>query len=220
MARPSAESTENDPGAVALRAFVRARRAKDEPAMRRAWQEFVATEWTRIKTIVATWKHDALPGGRVPYEAREDVVQDALARLLPYLGLKGSSIGEAKNMVRSHTVFALLEYVRRSTGDDMGTGGSLDDPGPDGDGEGPAALKAQVEHARQRIDGLEQAALRADFDAAIRKVDENKREVVVLRLAGVPGNEVAERLGLTRANVDQLNSRGLAQLREALRDGP
>jgi RNA polymerase sigma factor (sigma-70 family) len=221
VARPSADPTQQDPGEAALRAFVRARAAGDRAAMRRAWQDFVATEWTRIKAIVATWRHDALPGGRVPVDAREDVVHDAVARLLPYLGLEGSSLGEAKNMVRRHTEYALKEYVRSSTKDDMRRAGSLDEPAADGEGPGATAQRAQAEVADRRIGGIEQAELRTAFEVALRAVDENKREVLVLRMmVGLSGDEVAERLGLSRANVDQLNSRGLAQLRAALRDGP
>lgn len=221
MARPSADPTQPDPGEVALRAFVRARAAGDRDAMTRAWHAFVATEWARIKGMVATWRHSALPDSRVPADAHEDVVVDAVARLLPYLELRGSSVGEAKNMVRRHTEFALLDYVRDHTKDDMHRAGSLDESAPDGEGPGSAAVRAETEAAGLRIDGIDQAELQETFLNALRAVDENKRAVLALRiLRGLSGDEVAERLGLTRANVDQLNSRGLAQVRDALRDGP
>lgn len=218
MSRPIADRPSHD-AELALREFVAARAAQDHDAMKRAWQAFVLTELGRIRAIVATWSHAHLPGGRVPRDAHDDVVHDALERILRWLDLKGSSIGEARKMVSSHTNFALLEYVRQHVKDDQGRAGSFDEPAPDGEGPGAVGLAAEQQAAERSIGDIERAAMRQAFDEALRQVDENKREVVTMRLAGVPGDEVARRLGLTRANVDQRNKRGLQQLREALGDG-
>lgn len=219
MARPIADRLPKDPAERALAEFVAARDAEDRDAMKRAWHAFVLTEIGRIRGIVASWSNALLPGGSVPIDDREDVVGDALHRLLKWLDLKGSSIGEAKVMVASHTNYALLEFVRRYVKDDAKRAGSFDELAPDGDGPGAVARAAEEQVAGRGPDDIELAAMRHAFDEAIQQVDENKREVVVLRLAGVPGDEVAERLGLTRANVDQRNRRGLEQLRDALGDG-
>jgi RNA polymerase sigma factor (sigma-70 family) len=218
VARPTADRTPTDPAELALREFVSAREAQDRDAMKRAWGAFVATELQRIAGIVATWPNALLPGSRVPVEAQDDVVGDALVRILRWLDLKGSSVGEARAMVASHTNYALLEYVRRYVKDDVGRAGSFDELAADGDGPGAIAREAEEQAAGRAPDELELAAIRVSFERALKRVDENKREVVVMRLAGIPGDDVAGRLGISRANVDQRNRRGLEQLREALGD--
>jgi len=218
VARPIADRTPRDPAELALREFVAAREAQDRDAMKRAWHAFVMTELQRVRSFVQTWFNPNLPGGYVPVDAREDVVGDALVRILRWLDLEGSSIGEARKMVISHTNFALLEYMRQYVRDDIGRAGSFDEVAPDGEGPGVVARDAEEQAARRTPDEHELAAIRVAFERALRQVDENKREVVVMRLAGIPGDEVAQRLGLSRANVDQRNRRGLEQLRDALRD--
>lgn len=218
MARPIADRPSKDPAELAIREFVSAREAQDRDGMKRAWHAFVLTELQRIAGIVATWTNANLPGGHVPHDAQDDVVDDALVRILKWLDLEGSSVGEAKAMVASHTNFALLEYMRRFVKDDAARAGSFDELAPAGDGPGAVAREAEEQAAGRAPDDVERAAMRQAFEQALLHVDENKREVVVMRLGGLSGDEVAERLGITRANVDQRNRRGLEQLREALRD--
>jgi RNA polymerase sigma factor (sigma-70 family) len=218
VARPIADCTPRDPGELALREFVAARAAGDRDAMRRTWHAFVLTELARVRAVVQTFIHPNLPGGRVPADAQDDVVMDALERILKWLKLEGSSIGEARAMIVKHTRFALLEHMRQHEKDDIGRAGSLDELAADGEGPGAVAREAEERAAERAEDEHERAATREAVQRALERVDENKREVVRLRLEGVPGDEVARRLELSRANVDQRNRRGLEQLREALRD--
>lgn len=220
MHDPNAHPRRRDPAEDAIEAFVAARSAGDEDGMKRAWHTFVLTEIGRVRNIIRTWGHDDLPGRRVPRDARDDVEHDVMLRLLAWIKLRGSSVGEAKAMVAKHTDYALKEYARQYVKDDARRKGSLDAPGADGEGPGAVAQEAQEQAAGRRPDDIELAEMRQAWGAAFEQVDENKREVVLLRAAGFSGDEVAERLGLSRANVDQRNKRGLEQLRAALGDVP
>ncbi|MBF6620664.1 MAG: hypothetical protein ITG02_10600, partial [Patulibacter sp.] len=114
-----------DPAERALRRFVRARTARDGDAMKDAWAAFVRAEIPRIRGLISTFRHDALPNGRVPHEDRDAVVSDAFIRLRDGLNLEGASIGEARACVRQAATWAFQDYVRAHVRDDRRRGGSI-----------------------------------------------------------------------------------------------
>jgi RNA polymerase sigma factor (sigma-70 family) len=132
--------------------------------------------------------------------------------------MKGSSIGEARAIVRTATTFALKEHVRQHVRHDKRRAGSFDETGPEGDGPSAFVLGAEVEVAEWAIGESELADLRDAIDRALERVDDNKREVVLLMIQGYSAAEVSAKLGISEANVYQLNRRGLVQLRQALKD--
>nr|MBF6618779.1 sigma-70 family RNA polymerase sigma factor [Patulibacter sp.] len=95
-------------------------------------------------------------------------------------------------------------------------GGSIGLPEPAGD-QGERRTRPTVEPATGP-DVVHDEATRARLGELLSRIDENKREVVVLSVAGHSADEIAARLDLTRANVYQLRKRGLDQLRSALED--
>jgi RNA polymerase sigma factor (sigma-70 family) len=215
--QPQNDPSSSDPAERALRAFVRARTRGDGAAMHQAWTDLLTAEWARVRTIVQTFRDPSLPGGRVPEHDRDDVIHDAFVRLQGIL-MKGSSIGEARAIVRTATTFALKEYVRQHVRHDKRRAGSFDETGPDGEGSSAFVLDAEVQVAEWSIDESELAELREAIDRALERVDDNKREVVLLMIQGYAAAEISGRLGISEANVYQLNRRGLTQLRDALKD--
>ncbi len=58
-----------------------------------------------------------------------------------------------------------------------------------------------------------------DLAAALAQLGDRDREVLALRFGGdLTGSEIADLLGLSLANVQQITSRSLRKLREALED--
>ncbi len=184
--------------------------------MKDAWAAFVEAEIPRIRGLISTFHHDALPGGHVPREDRDAVVSDAFIRLRDGLQLEGATIGEARACVRQAATWAFQDYVRAYVRDDRRRGGSIGPPEHAEDGD-HARGRRSVEPATGP-DAVHDEAMRARLGDLLLRIDENKREVVVLSVAGHSADEIAARLSLTRANVYQLRKRGLAQLRSALED--
>jgi DNA-directed RNA polymerase specialized sigma24 family protein len=198
----------DDPAQQALRAFFVARRRQDVDAMKRTWQRFLELEWSRIRLVTARFASDALPGKRLDADGRDEVTQDTVQRILGKIDFAGTTVGQARAYVNTAAGFAFADYVRKHVERDKGLAGSLDDAGPEDDGPGLVAQRAQAEAADRRLDGFETTALR----------DAIERAFLRLMLCGHSAAEVAERLELTTDNVYQLNKRGLGQLRAALRE--
>lgn len=184
--------------------------------MKDAWAAFVQAEIPRIRGLISTFRHEALPNGRVPREDRDVVVSDAFVRLRDGLKLEGATIGEARACVRHAATWAFQDYVRAYVREDRRRGGSIDRH-PDADERGGGRGRPPVEPATGP-DVVHDEATRARIGDLVLRIDENKREVVVLSVAGHSADEIAARLSLTRANVYQLRKRGLDQLRSALED--
>jgi RNA polymerase sigma factor (sigma-70 family) len=78
------------------------------------------------------------------------------------------------------------------------------------------------ELALPRVGGPEERfAGSPELVAALGRLAEREREVLALRYGGdLTGPEIAELLGLSLANVQQINSRGLRRLRQLLGERP
>jgi RNA polymerase sigma-70 factor, ECF subfamily len=82
------------------------------------------------------------------------------------------------------------------------------------EGEAGDSLLGQTEPMESRL------GLGPDLEAALQILDDREREVLALRFGGdLTGPEIAELTGLTVANVQQILSRMLRKLRDAL-DSP
>lgn len=186
--------------------------------MRRAWSDLLTTEWGWVRERIKRYENVVLPKGRIPLEDHDDVAHDAFLRLHTWLKLEGSSIGEARSIIAQNLKWQIGDYVDRHVREDKRRAGSLDEPGPDDDGPGAFAVRAEKEAGGRVPSELRAAEERERLLRALLQVDENKRRVVELMIGGWSATEVAERLDLTRDNVYQLNKRGMDQLRRALGD--
>lgn len=182
---------------------------------RRAWQELVVRDIDRVRGIVAAWR---LPGHdvRVDQQERDDAVQYAYLRLVKMLPtFRGDAMGQYRAAMATCVDYACRDYCRSKMRREMGIGGSLDErlPGADADGPGrfDRVIAALSEHGED-----ERAEGRMALDAIARAIDElpneNMKAVLRLSLEGFASKEIAERLDLTPANVDQLRSRALRRL--------
>ena len=186
--------------------------------MKESWQRLLALEWARTRILVQTRRHEQLPGGRVPPEDVDEVVHDVFLRLHDWLKLEGDSVGEARAIIRKAVHYAVLDRVDAHVRDDLHRAGSFDEDDPSG--EGPAAFVRRVEDELADLlnDPFDDRERARAIREAIADLPETQRRVVVLRLSGVKAKEVAGVTGLGASNVDQIFSRGLRELRTALKD--
>jgi RNA polymerase sigma factor (sigma-70 family) len=174
----------------------------------------------RIRQTVKAFRVPEHPGVRIPRHEVEDVTQDAFLRVLRKLTLQGSSIGELRAAVHTTTRRQCQDHCRAAMSRDKHLAGSLQDT-YEGD-EGPvsrfdAALGrlAGTHHDREEAARDELGLLR---DLLPKLSNENQRAVLRLTMTGFDSRETAEKLGLTRDNVDQLRKRGIDNLRRMLGD--
>lgn len=194
-------------------------RAKTKRA-RKAWEMLIALDIDRVRGIVATFR---FPGQnvRVGPSQIEDVVHDAYERLVRMLrNFRGDSEGEYRAAMRTCVNYACMDHCRKEMALEQGIRGSLDEMvGDEGDVRGRFEREiAALE--RMRI-GDEEAHDRAlerqgKVDDAIEQLDGNQRIVLEMTRDRRTTDQIAERLGISHANVYKIRERALAALREIL----
>lgn len=202
---------------VLLRMLHGARDRDDRAEAKRAWEQIVLAELERVRGIVVLYRHDSLPGGRIPAADVDDVVQRVFLRLHERVdAFRGRSVGELRNFMRTAANYACLDHVGMVVRDEQRRAGSLDAGADD-----PQAV------SRELLDRLAASYAAADESAelaaavihpALAEVDDDKRSVLVMTEAGFTVAEIQERLGISRDAVYQRRRRGLQQLRAAIRE--
>lgn len=208
-----------------LLGLVAAARESEDPVVketaRLAWNELVERDVDRVRGLVRTW---SLPGKgvRVDAQDRDDAAQHAFYRLLKMLSnFRGDVIPQYRAAMTTCVDWACREFCRREMRHEMGIGGSLDERLVGEDGEGAGRFDPVVADLSENIEGERQNG-RATMDALARAIDqlpnENMKAVLRLTMEGYQSREIAERLDLQPANVDQLRSRALRRLTPELSD--
>lgn len=203
--------------ALLLGRLHRARARGDADAARRAWHELVAAELPRVRGIARGFRHHALPGGRIPAADIDDLASDVFLRLHRHVGaLRGETTGELRAFLRRATTFVCQDHVARHVRDDRRRAASLDDDAP----ATAAARDLALARLAEQFAGAreEQRDDRALVHAALSEVDPEKRAVLVMDQAGLPIDEIMQRLGIGRDAVYQRRRRGLLQLGRAARE--
>lgn len=214
----AADSAADTKTRVLLAMLHRARNNGDRDEARRLWLLIVVAELERVRGLVRAYRHDALPGGRIPAADVDDVAHNVFVRLHNKIDtLKGRSIGELRKFMSAATEFTCLDYVRVHVREDRRRGESLnDDQQPAASRASDRALGLLAE--RLAADDEEAMIAREVIHPALALVDPNKRSVLVLDQEGFTVEEIMERLGISRDNVYQLRRRGLKQLSNAIRE--
>jgi RNA polymerase sigma factor (sigma-70 family) len=197
--------------------FHSARERGDRTEAHRLWVTIVAAELERVLGIARGFRNAALPGGRIPEADISDVAQDVFIRLHEKIDtLRGRSIGELRNFMRTATDFACRDYLHKHIQDDQRRAGSLDE---DAATRRSTSNRALSDLAEQLAASDEEALIaREIIHPALALVDEDKRMVLVMDQQGYPTAEIMERLGIRRDAVYQRRKRGMKQLREAIQE--
>lgn len=146
----------------------------------------------------------------VDQDAIDDVVSMAFIRLLDFLkGMEGKSIGEWRNGVKRCVQWAVADYIRldqRHEAEPIDHGHFTDALSPEEQRYADVASRAASNTAEDR-------AIFKEKLSVITMLEPRAAEVLTLRLfEGYSSKEVAEKLGISPANVDQILSRTLKKI--------
>jgi RNA polymerase sigma factor (sigma-70 family) len=202
-----------------LARFIAGRDHPEDPQLRetarRAWRRLVALEHDRVRAMVRLFRFPDRPGVRIPDEHVDDVSQEVFARILGMLdGFRGMTPEQLSAAIATATRFTCMDWCRREMGRERREVGSVDTTA----GE-PVGSCASEAHGRlAAAEHHDRLAAREELDVLARAIrelpSENQREVVRLTAIGYESDEIADALGLSRVNVNQLRSRALRRLRE------
>lgn len=185
-----------------------------------AWRVLIARDIDRVRGLVAAFRFPGHEQVWIAEQDRPDAVQYAHERLLRMLpSFRGQTEGEYTGALVRCVRFACMDVCRRQMKHEMGIEGSLDETLAGADDEAPGRfdpLLARVGARRQEDEAHGRAELDAVATALAALANENMRRVISLTAQGHASSEIAERLELSVANIDQLRSRGLRQIRRHL----
>jgi len=136
-------------------------------------------------------------------EACEDLTQQTFEQALRAWGRFDPERAKPKTWLLAIAQNLLVDHYRRGSG--QARSGPLDD-------EAIAAVERNRSTSNEEGMGLA-----PDLESALDQLDERSRQLIALRFGGdLTGPEIADLTGLSLANVQQILSRSLRRLREAL----
>jgi RNA polymerase sigma factor (sigma-70 family) len=200
--------------------FAIARDHGDAPAARQLWGAIAVKLDDRLKVFVRSLVIPNTAGERLHPDDRDEALQRARRRVWFKLGatFNGVSVGELHNAARKGTWYACTDVARERMRQEQRTRRSRRIATDDHD-ELDRLSRAQATHTFERAGELAELKDRLDRAMALMK-NPTHREVLMLDRLGVPDDEIAQRLGITRDNVYQRRKRGLTNLKELLNDAP
>lgn len=165
--------------------------------------------WT-VKQMVQTAGFRQTGNRWVDPSELDDVVSMALTRMLDHLTKRdGQSIGQWRNAVKTCVRFAVADYVRydqRHEAEPIDHGHFTDALAPDEQKYAEITSLAATGSAEDGVLFKEQLGL-------VTELEPRAADVIRLRLiVGLSAKEVAEQLGLSSVNVDQILSRSVRKL--------
>ena len=188
-----------------LRRFLVARRAGDETAAQRWWEELLADNFDRVRSMVALESR-----GRLSHDEQDEAVGLALFKIAINMThtFRGTTMGEWVLATRRLVTFACIDTQRRAavrTRHERAIG--------DDDGE----VFAAIEERRREQEALEAEADalddgRAFLDWAVPQLSPARRTVIELDRQDVGVEEIQRRLEVSRDVVYASRSRALKDL--------
>jgi RNA polymerase sigma factor (sigma-70 family) len=199
-----------------VRRFAAHRDRGERDAARAVWEQLVISNHDRVRTLVVAWRHPENPAVRIAPADIDDAVQLALVKfgLRMVETFRGVSEGELRAALRRLVDFACRQTARSRLRHERRSAGSLDEPlGEDGEGRRFDADLAQRSVAAAGREEQREEARAWVREALGRVANPTRRAVLDLSLAGVDGDEIARRLGVSRDVVYQHRTRALRELR-------
>ncbi|MCW3015355.1 MAG: hypothetical protein JWO02_2447 [Solirubrobacterales bacterium] len=200
--------------------FAVARDHGDDPTARQLWGAIAVKLDDRLKVFVRAFVIPRTAGERLGRDDRDEAFQRARKRVWFKLGatFRGVSVGELHNAARTATWYACADVARERMKQEQRSRRARKAPGDDHD-DLDRLSRAQATRTFERA--VQVAELKDELDRAMARMkNPSHREVLMLDRLGVPDDEIAQRLGITTANVYQRRKRGLTNLKELLNDAP
>jgi RNA polymerase sigma factor (sigma-70 family) len=203
-----------------LRRFLAARRAGDEAAARRWWDELVRDNFDRVRGMVILRSR-----GHLSAVEQDEALQRALIKLSNNMihTFNGTSMGEWVNATKTLVFGACVDTQRRekAASSNRAPLDATDDAGEETgqlDRNVFKALEKQRQEQEADSQDAEDDAQGRDFlDWAVPQLSPKRRTVIELDREDVPCEDIQERLGVSRDVVYASRSRALkdlAKLRE------
>lgn len=188
-------------------------RGRDLAEYQQLVHKILERESRTVKLKVAAAGASKSGSAWVSRTAIDDVVSNALHRISRFLSeMEGHSVGEFRTAVNTCVRYAVADHVRADQRDKQAV---PIDPGHFTDALPPEQRQYAEVCGMAAEGGAEDRANFKERLETIVELEPRAADVLILRLhEGRPSKEVAELLGLTPANVDQIVSRSVAKLRE------
>ncbi|MEX2193904.1 MAG: RNA polymerase sigma factor [Thermoleophilaceae bacterium] len=209
-----------------VRTFAEGRGSNDLAKRRaalRAWHVLMARYHARVVGWVTLFRFPERPYVVVAPTDRDDVVQQAHERCLDRLAhnFRGTTAAEFRAALKRCVQYTCMDHCRTVMRREMGLAGSIDEAVSADGGDELGRFDAPLARRAARLeDGRYGAAL--DMEAVGRALDkvpnEDMRAVIRLTIEGYSSKEIAGEIGKNVANVDQLRSRGMRELKGLLGD--
>jgi RNA polymerase sigma factor (sigma-70 family) len=208
-----------------LRLVVNCRESTDRSQRKRArkaWEMLVATDFDRVRGLVATFRFPKKPSVVIARDSIDDVVQLAFERLAKMFGtFRGTELRSYRAAMRTCVTYACMDYSRKEMEHEKGIGGSLDEEITDGEGGTRGRFDPEIaKQERERIVLQEQMERAEEQNAHIwsrlEELDGDRRVVLEMTRDGCSTEDIMARTGKSRDNVYKLRERGLKDLRDLL----
>lgn len=198
------------------------RRGREWDTATKAWRHLAARHYDRLRGLVVSFRFPDTADVRIRAADYDDATQECFIRTVKMLGnFRGTTLGEFLGALRTCAKNTCMDFCRRTLARERGIAGSIDEPAPGADDETLGRFDAALGEIASR-DDAERTDARdalAVLGVGITELDnEEMREVLQRKMVGCSSREIADKLGLTVANVDQLCSRGVRKLKEVISD--
>jgi RNA polymerase sigma factor (sigma-70 family) len=200
--------------------FVRCRSRGDARGAAGAWEQLAVNNYDRVAGLVRLFRY---PGGSgIVADDVEDAVQEAFLRVNAMAAnFRGSSLGEFRAALRTAVSNACMDFGRPVLRHATHAGGSLDEPATEDEVGGSrydAVIGRLSVASAARSEEVEEAESLVRWGIAQIDNDGYREALELTYLDQLSGEEIAERLQITEANVYQRRRRGLQKLEKILRD--
>ena len=189
-----------------------ARRADDDRGVGQAGWELLLLHRDRISAWVRAFDFEGR-GQIVPPDDRDDVEQDAVRRgVRAHRNFEGHQLNQWRASLKKATYFAAADHMRKHITREMRLKGSFDEKAYDDADAGrfDGVVATWPEDLDDRIDARERFAHILDEIADLPNPDH--RAVLIMTMDGHTSKAIADTIGKSPDNVDQMRRRGIKAL--------
>jgi RNA polymerase sigma factor (sigma-70 family) len=215
-----------EPDELLLRRYAAAHEAGDHKRAAQLWEQLAVSNFDRVQQIVKAFRFSA-GGPGLPEHEWGSAASEAYLRVVSMgAGFRSRELGRFRAALVKCVEHSCRDFGRKELRHEQRVAGSIDERFEPGGESGPYddALAAYGAELRARaVDAVESERSRQQEERLVAwAIDRIKNSGYrdVLRptlLEGLPGDAIAERLGISRDNVYARRSRGLRELKRILR---